>query len=245
MTGFTYSMAFIMGLTMSLHCAGMCGPIVWIMPFQHFRGFRKAIAIAGYHLGRMSAYATLALALYSFRSIFSPSIQSNISIAMGCLLLAMGIISFLPAGKLSVNLPWADAVKKNLGRFVAKPSPAALTVAGFLNGLLPCGLVYVALSASLAAQSYLQAAAAMYCFGAGTVPMLVAVTVLKGRMSVLRLPAFRNFVPVAMLLFGSVFVLRGMNLGIPYLSPKIEVTQTGVKACCCHKVKCNSTIAGK
>lgn len=58
MNTITLTMAFIMGLTGSLHCAGMCGPIIWIMPFQVLNGFKKWLAIALYHIGRISVYAT-------------------------------------------------------------------------------------------------------------------------------------------------------------------------------------------
>ena len=75
----TYSMALVMGFTGSLHCAGMCGPIVWVMPFQQFAGPRKMLALALYHLGRISVYAALALVLFSFRGLFRPAVQQYIS----------------------------------------------------------------------------------------------------------------------------------------------------------------------
>jgi len=98
--------------------------------------------------------------------------------------------------------------------------------------LLPCGLVYMALSASLAATSTFQAAAMMYVFGAGTLPMLVSITLLKSKLSFLRTQHIRKLVPVVVFAFGCLFILRGMNLGIPYLSPKVVVEQHEIKACC-------------
>ena len=126
-------------------------------------------------------------------------------------------------------------MQKRLSFFISTPSLGSLFITGMLNGLLPCGLVYMALSASVVADTGLQSMLLMYAFGLGTVPMLVALTILKNRASVLRITFARKMVPVVMLAFGCLFVLRGMNLGIPYLSPEVKVEQQQVKANCCHK----------
>ena len=225
-------MALLMGFTGSLHCAGMCGPIVWIMPFQAFKGAKKIGAIGLYHLGRIGVYASLAIILHSFRDLFDPKVQQYLSIVLGAILLVLGILSFLPNHRVNVKLPWAEYVKKQLGHLIGRPGLSTLALAGILNGLLPCGLVYMALSASLAATSTFQAAAMMYVFGAGTLPMLVSITLLKTKLSFLRTQHIRKLVPVVVFAFGCLFILRGMNLGIPYLSPKVVVEQHEIKACC-------------
>ncbi len=223
-----------MGFTGSLHCAGMCGPIIWIMPFQVFAGVRKALAILLYHAGRISVYATLAIVLHSFRALFDPKVQQYISISLGGLLLLAGIISFMPNHLLKLNLPWGSYVKKQLGNVIGQPGLGSIALAGILNGMLPCGLVYMALSASVTLPSAAQAAGMIYIFGVGTLPMLVGITMLKHKASFLRGANLRRLVPVTVFFFGCLFVLRGMNLGIPYLSPKVTVSQAGVHSCC-HK----------
>jgi len=235
MNTFTVAMAFIMGLTGSLHCAGMCGPIVWIMPFQALGGFRKWAGIFLYHFGRISVYALSGLVLYSFASFFHPQWQQYISIALGAVLLLAGIITFMPSRSLQLRLPWTEFVKKKMGYALAASGPLPLLLAGMLNGLLPCGLVYMALSMSVTASGAGQAMLLMYTFGAGTVPVLVMLTVLKSRMAFLRAAHIRKLVPVTMLVFGGLFLLRGMNLGIPYLSPAVAMEHQTVKASCCHK----------
>lgn len=236
MNTLTYTMALLMGLTGSLHCAGMCGPIIWVMPFQVFSGFRKAMALTLYHLGRISVYAVLALVLHSFRDLFDPKVQQYISIGLGSLLLIIGLISFMPGRVVQVRMPWAAFIKNKLGGVIGKPTLGAIATAGILNGLLPCGLVYMALSASLSVPSAQQAMMLIYAFGLGTVPMTVSITLLKSRMSFIRTASLRRLVPVMVFAFGCLFVLRGMNLGIPYLSPKVEVAQHGViHSCCSHK----------
>lgn len=235
MGSFSITMALLMGLTGSLHCAGMCGPIIWVMPFQAMSGFRRWLGIGLYHFGRISIYAVLGFILHSFRSVFDPQWQQYVSIVLGVLLLMVGIVSFLPQQKISLRLPWTDFVKKQLGRFIGSAKPGTLMLAGMLNGLLPCGLVYMALSMTTTSVTAIQAVLLMYAFGLGTVPALVALTVLKSKASFLRSGHVRKLVPVLMFVFGSVFIVRGMNLGIPYLSPKITVEQETVKAACCHK----------
>jgi sulfite exporter TauE/SafE len=235
MTAQTLTMALLMGLTGSLHCAGMCGPIIWVMSFHFMSGFRKWTAILLYHLGRVSVYALLGLLLYSVRSLFKPGIQQYISIALGGLLVLAGILSFLPGHLFRTQLPWTNFLRKGVGRFIGNPQPGALFIAGILNGLLPCGMVYMALSAAVVAPDRLMAIAAMYAFGLGTIPMLVAVTVLRHKTGLLRSGRIKKLAPLTMFLFGVLFVIRGMNLGIPYFSPKIEVTKHEVKSSCCHK----------
>ena len=108
----TLTMALVMGLTGSLHCAGMCGPIVWVMPFQMMNGFRRWLGIGLYHFGRISIYALLGFMLYAFKSVFQPQWQQYISIVLGVMLLLIGIISFIPNRKLSIKLPWTEWIKK-------------------------------------------------------------------------------------------------------------------------------------
>src|ERR1019366_7678202 len=172
MNTLTLTMAFLMGFTGSLHCAGMCGPIVWIMPFRLFAGFKKVLAMGLYHFGRISVYAFFAFVLHSFRNLFDPTIQQYISITLGCLLLFTGLLTFLPNHFINLKLPWSEYVKKQLGHVLGKPALGTITIAGILNGLLPCGLVYMALSASLSVPSSAQAIALIYAFGLGTIPMM-------------------------------------------------------------------------
>lgn len=235
MNTFTISMALLMGLAGSLHCAGMCGPIIWVMPFNFMQGIRKWIGIASYHFARISVYALLAIVLHSFRSFFNPQVQQIISIVLGSVLLLIGLISFMPSSRIKFNLPWTEYIKKHIGRFIANPSIGTLFITGVLNGLLPCGLVYMALAASVTSADTLNAAVLMYAFGLGTMPMLVGLTIVKNRMIFIKLNHIRKIVPITMFVIGSLFVIRGMNLGVPYLSPKLEITQHEVKASCCHK----------
>src|SRR4051812_30068229 len=110
------STALLMGLAGSLHCAGMCGPIMLVMPFLQFKGMKKLAAIGLYHFSRISVYAFMAFVLYSFRDMFHPAIQQYVSIAAGSILLLAGALSFFPVvSKIQMKLPWTEFVKKQLG----------------------------------------------------------------------------------------------------------------------------------
>ena len=121
MNALPYTMALLMGFTGSLHCAGMCGPIVWIMPFQAFKGTKKIVALGLYHASRISVYAFFALVLHSFRNLFDPKVQQYISIALGGSLLVIGLLSFVPNHIAKLKLPWAEYVKKKLGHMIGRP----------------------------------------------------------------------------------------------------------------------------
>lgn len=225
--------ALLMGLTGSLHCAGMCGPIVLFMPFHAMTGMGKWLAIAAYHFGRISIYATMGLMLYSFKSAFHPQWQQQVSIIAGVVLLAVGLMSF--AGKKILPTPKLQKVYGLWGKLISKPNVLTLFAAGLINGALPCGLVYMALSLSTTATTALQALGAMYVFGLGTLPMLLTVTLLGKRIQAATRQWVSKAVPVTLFLFAGLFILRGLNLGIPYLSPKVVIEQQEIKASCCHK----------
>lgn len=227
--------AFLMGFVGSLHCAGMCGPIALILPFNRLDGWRRWGGFGWYHAGRISVYAVMGLGLHSFSRFFHPQWQQYVSLSLGVLLLLGGILTFYTAFS-GLRLPWMKFVQQQSYRFIGRTDMPSLFVAGSLNGLLPCGLVYMALSAAATAPSVLMALLAMYAFGLGTLPMLLAISLLKKRVPLLQKPSLRLSVPLMLLLFGTLLVLRGMNLGVPYLSPRVTTTEDHQPvSSCCHR----------
>lgn len=107
----------------------------------------------------------------------------------------------------------------------------SLGLLGLLNGLLPCGLVYVALAGAVSQGSLLAGSGYMLVFGLGTLPMMLAVS-LSGK---LLPPALRlklnGAIPVGICLLAGLLILRGMSLGIPYVSPDLAAANPG---CCAH-----------
>jgi len=226
MTGaFTISAAFLMGLAGSLHCAGMCGPIMLILPFAQLKKWQRPLGLLLYHGGRISIYTGLGILIYGSTTLLQPQWQLATSMILGFLLLLLGMLTLMPGLWPGFRLPWAGWVQNGLQQLLSRRGWWLLFPMGMLNGLLPCGMVYMALALSATAPSAGQAALGMMAFGLGTAPMLVTITLLKSRVAFLAQNRWRAFTPYFMLFFGLLFMVRGMNLGIPYLSPKLQLTE--------------------
>jgi sulfite exporter TauE/SafE len=166
------------------------------------------------------------------RNLWLAGIQRWVSIGLGVLLLA-GLFS---SKKLAVWSPVTKLVgwlKVRMAFMLRQRSFASMTLLGMLNGLLPCGLVYVAGAAATTTSDTLSGAAYMASFGAGTIPMMLAIS-LSGKLVPIsiRLKLVKA-IPVSVFLLATLLILRGMSLGIPYVSP--ELTADGEIASCCHK----------
>ena len=219
---------FLFGLLGSFHCVGMCGAIALALPGHVATGAPALRYIAGrllYNLGRAATYATLgAGAGLLGQGLRLAGVQQSLSIASGVLILLLVAMperyTSRVAGWLGYGQPLAW-VKTTLGRLFQQPSLPALLATGALNGLLPCGLVYLALAGALSAPGVAGAAAYMACFGLGTLPLMLGLS-LSGRL--VSLPwrvRMRRAVPYAASLLAVLFIVRGLGLGIPYLSPRL------------------------
>ncbi|WP_374507186.1 sulfite exporter TauE/SafE family protein [Flavobacterium sp.] len=215
--------AFIFGLISSLHCIGMCGPIAMMIPVDSTNPTKKATQIITYHLGRLVAYATIGL-LFGLvgKGFFLAGIQQRLSIFIG---VAM-IITILTPERVLANYNFSKPVyrliskiKMALGKQFKNRSYQSLFTIGVLNGFLPCGMVYVALFGAIAMQNVSLGITYMLLFGLGTIPMMSSVTYLNSFMTL----SFRNKVqkaiPYVGVIIGVLFILRGLGLGIPYISP--------------------------
>ena len=156
--------------------------------------------------------------------------QRWVSIALGVALL----LGLLASRRLALWRPVTSAVnqlKSGMSVLLRRRSFAALGALGLLNGLLPCGLVYVACAGAAVTGGVFAGARYMAAFGAGTVPMMLAIS-LSGKLvpASLRLKLVKT-IPVCVFLLGTLLILRGMSLGIPYLSPDMS----GSGASCCHR----------
>jgi len=151
-------------------------------------------------------------------------------IALGVTLLA----GLFASRKLALWRPLTallERFKSRMGALLRRRSLDALLVLGLFNGLLPCGLVYVACAGATATGDLFSGALYMLAFGAGTVPMMLAIS-LSGKLVPFTLRSkLLKAVPLAVFILGSLLILRGMSLGIPYVSPDLS----GGDAACCHK----------
>lgn len=219
--------ALSLGLLGSFHCIGMCGPIAIALPVHHLNGFGKIWSILVYNLGRAFTYALLG-ALFGLlgEGFYLGGFQQTLSIVLGVLLLltiALPRIVRLP--RLSFVYNGIGKLKSKLAWLFTKKGNAVLFLIGVLNGLLPCGLVYIGIAGAIATSSLVKGAAFMFVFGMGTFPVMMSVVFFGQFISVQYRNVIRKTIPLAVSVMAILLVLRGLNLGIPYVSPRIEEQQ--------------------
>ncbi|MFH6989489.1 sulfite exporter TauE/SafE family protein [Flavobacterium collinsii] len=215
--------AFIFGLISSLHCIGMCGPIAMMLPVDRQNEAKKVIQIITYHLGRLAAYATIGLIFGLLgRGFFLAGLQQKMSIFIGLAMIVVVLVPEKVFSKYNFSKPIykvISKVKSSLGNQFKDRSYKSLFTIGLLNGFLPCGMVYVALFGAIAMQSASLGVLYMLLFGLGTIPLMTVVVYVN---SLIKLP-FRNkiqkAIPYVAVIIGALFILRGLGLGIPYISP--------------------------
>lgn len=215
--------AFIIGLLSSLHCIGMCGPIAMMLPLDRSNQAKMTIQLILYHLGRISAYASLGLIFGLLgRGFYLAGLQQQLSIAAGIIMIAIVLFPEKKLARYNFSasvLRILAQVKTVLGNHLHKRSYKSFYITGLMNGFLPCGLVYAALFGALAMQDAALGVIYMALYGLGTLPMMSLVVYTAGMMTKPFRSAVYRFVPYITAFIGVLFILRGLGLGIPFLSP--------------------------
>jgi sulfite exporter TauE/SafE len=213
--------AFLLGLVGSLHCAGMCGPLALALPVT---GRGRATFLAGravYNLGRIVTYGVLgALFGLAGQTFALAGLQRWVSLAAGIIIL----IALIASSRLALAVPAVKAVawlKSGLGSLLRRRGLSSLFLVGALNGLLPCGLVYVAGAGAATSGGLLTGIEFMVAFGLGTVPMMLGLAVIGNTLRPARRFKLQKLIPICAALVGVLLILRGLALGIPYLSPEL------------------------
>ena len=227
---------FFMGLLGSVHCIGMCGPLVMALPILHLNPFQKVVATFLYHLGKITTYGLLGVIVGLFgRQLPFYNVQQHLSIVIGALMLAYVLWVFYlhPKRKLGfLKIDWIQKpVLATLGKLLKQNRVSSFLLIGFLNGLLPCGMIYLALGSAWANQSALQSGLFMVLFGIGTLPALLLVAFGGQLMGFAFRQKIQKALPYMLFSMGLLLILRGMNLGIPFLSPMLD---NGASAAACH-----------
>lgn len=230
-----YLTAFSIGLIGSLHCIGMCGPIALALPLGNKSAAAKIANGFIYNAGRIITYSLLGLFFGFFgERLAVASTQQFISIAIGILFI---LSVFIPKRTINNINPtsyigsFIGKLKSNLGKFIQNQTLIGKLAVGLLNGLLPCGLVYAAIGGSIATGSLYHGMLFMLFFGLGTLPMMLSVYFFSPSISLTLRNNIKKLIPLFLILLGSLFILRGLNLDIPYLSPKINVARPFVQDC--------------
>lgn len=215
--------AFILGLISSLHCLGMCGPIAMMIPVDSINPAKKVTQIMTYHLGRITAYTILGLFFGLLgRGLFLAGIQQQLSVVIGIVMIVFVIVPEKVFAQYNFSKPVfiiISKVKTALGKQFKKKSYSSIFTIGLLNGFLPCGLVYVALFGAIAMQEVPLSMGYMALYGIGTIPVMSVVVYTSNLVTQPIRNKIQKIIPVIAIAIGVLFILRGLGLDIPFVSP--------------------------
>lgn len=226
--------ALLFGLLGSLHCVGMCGPIAFLMPVDRSNKLRKFLQILSYHSGRLLTYALIGFlfgAVGERLNLFG--LQQQLSIAVGVMMILAVIIPGRIFSRYNLSKPAYKLVgklKSALGLQLKTKRKSAFFTMGLLNGLLPCGLVYMAVFGALGTGGAFKGSLYMILFGAGTIPLMTSAIYLGNFLKGKAKNQLVKLIPMFVILMGSLFILRGLGLDIPYISPSEKVAVAQVEA---------------
>lgn len=233
--------ALTLGFVGSMHCIGMCGPLVLAIPSTARSRWKFIVERIIYHLGRVITYSVFGAVLGMAGKGLLINVQQDVSIILGVMIL---LTVALPLGlksrweRISPLRSVYLFVKNKFSVLLLKRGQLALFSLGMLNGLLPCGLVYTALVGATALADIRQSTIFMALFGLGTIPALVVVGISGKLIAQKYRLIFSKAVPLFSILLAIILILRGLNLGIPLLSPKVShmnvQTETQVNVDCCE-----------
>lgn len=228
--------ALVMGLAGSLHCAGMCGPLALALPPDPANRARFVTGRIVYNIGRTLTYATMGAVFGAVgQTLVFAGWQRVVSIAVGAILLTYVLLRGRHFASSSAWIAGLIApVKRALAARLQARSVPALFSFGLLNGLLPCGLVYLALAGAAATGHAVGGALFMAIFGVGTIPMMLGLTLFGGAIPTTWRMRFQRAIPAMVAVLGVLFVLRGLSLGIPYISPDLSAEAIESGHSCCH-----------
>ena len=228
---------FVLGLAGSLHCVGMCGPLSLALPTHHLSAPLKWLSLFVYQSGRVITYSLLGFLFgLAGRTIYLAGVQQWFSITLGIFILALTSFYFVQNNILQLSFlnRFYISVSRLIGKIVAGNTGATgFLLLGMANGLLPCGMVYIALAATLSFNKVYQSITFMAMFGTGTMPAMMLVACGAQMISPQLKKVFRKSVPFFMAAAGVALIARGMNLGIPFISPRLPAAAG--QAIICHQ----------
>ncbi len=239
-----YLSALSLGLLGSFHCVGMCGPIALAIPLKTDSWLLRILGGVIYNLGRAVTYAIMG-AVFGLlgQGLVMSGFQQWVSIIMGSIMIISVLAPSLYKNRFDTEksvFGYVGKVKMSLRKLFTQSSNSSLFLIGLLNGLLPCGLVYFAIAGAIATGSSFSGSLFMFIFGLGTIPMMLAISLIGNMITLELRKKLTRVIPYAIVFIGVLFILRGLSLGIPYLSPPekamtvpVEKTEEA-KPSCCH-----------
>jgi sulfite exporter TauE/SafE len=208
--------ALIMGLAGSLHCVGMCSPLAMAVTSSRSGASLKRLV---YNAGRIFTYSILGMIVASLGFVIPIfKFQNLVSIVLGIILLLVGI------GTLKAKIPYLSTfigiqttrLKILFAKFLQRKGLSSVLFLGSLNGLLPCGLVYIALAYCLTLQSPLEGFGFMSLFGVGTLPAMLGLTSLLQQLVKRFNLSLKHVTSGMMILAGILLIARVFIVHLPH-----------------------------
>jgi sulfite exporter TauE/SafE len=227
--------AFTIGLLGSFHCVGMCGPLALSLPLNSDSFWSKFSGALLYNIGRIVTYATFGLVFGTIgKSVSFFGYQQWLSIAMGIFIIFFVVVPkrFSSFNNNNIVIKFLENLRTALAKLFTKDNHFSLFSIGLLNGLLPCGLVYMAAAGAIATGDILKSVVFMSFFGLGTLPIMWSVAFFGNYIGISIRQKIRTVYPYLMTIMACLLILRGMGLGIPYVSPLVEKEKQVVQGCC-------------
>lgn len=229
--------AFLLGFLGSFHCIGMCGPIAIALP-QH-EGKKNIIFISAllYNLGRVITYSIIGLLFGTLgKGLFIGGFQQIVSIVTGSIIIIFVAFPYiLPSKFKQISVLKIPMIRNAFSKAFQMKSFLAYILLGLINGLLPCGFVYMALSGAMLTGTTINGSLFMALFGLGTIPAMLSLSLMGSFVNLNFRNKIKKAIPVFSIIVGMILILRGMNLGIPYISPIMKQAKQETQVDCCHK----------
>lgn len=226
---------FLLGAAGSLHCIGMCGPLSLALPVHHLSRQRKFISLLLYQLGRIITYAGIGLLFgLAGRRIYIAGYQQYFSIIAGTVITGFAVLYFF--GQRSIRFKPLNRFYLFVQQQIAKllrsgTNNSGLLLLGMANGLLPCGMVYIAVAVTFSFTDVSDSVSFMAMFGTGTLPAMMLVGYAGQMTGLRRRISIQKMIPVFISVMGILLVLRGLNLGIPFISPLLPAAPGSTVVC--------------
>jgi uncharacterized protein len=227
--------AILLGMGSNLHCLGMCGPLNLALPIGNYPPLARFLLAVTYHTGRIIVYGLFGLIAGFFGEVIAlGKYHELISIVFGSLIILMALFSFIKVGE---GARWGNKLSSAaISYWKKEKSPFAFLLMGAVNGLLPCGMVYLAMAGAAATGYWYSGILFMLIFGIGTLPLTLGVALFTNYFSKLwkvRILKKLELSKVFAITVGLLLIVRGLSLDIPYISPKTDV-ESGIVQSCCH-----------
>lgn len=218
--------AFTMGTIGSFHCIGMCGPLALSLPLGNSSAAAKFTGTFLYNAGRIVTYSMFGL-LFGLigQSAAFFGFQQWLSLILGtAIILILVLPKIFPT--VQVHLKFGDLffqkIRIAVGNLFSKRSKSSLFIIGLLNGLLPCGFVYLAIAGAISAGGVMSSILFMACFGMGTLPVMWSIAFWGNFIGIGIRQKIRKAYPAMMTMVACLLILRGLGLGIAHISPGID-----------------------